>query len=415
MPTFWQKLAAERGFLRVQAPMEGVTDIAFRAWLSRYAPPDIYFTEFSSFSGLLQGRADTMRRLSNDQAGEQGVQRPLVAQLWGNDAEQLGVALPRLVELGFDGVDLNFGCPHRKIVAKPAGGGLLQEGEQSRALAMLQCCLSARAAGEIPPSFGISVKTRPGFARPDWGFLFRLLDCRAGGRGLDALTVHFRLASVPKSHSQGQGKSKGHINHKDNSLWAKFATALPQPWQDGPCYWNQSEKLLKLRRQSSGSGTLLLGSGGLGPGLSSTSWAAAQATGLDGWMAARALFDDPLYLGRSDCSGRQRDGGKYCEDWTNCWQRTRLPRRLFLLQQHLLLYRRYFYHEGQGQGPIGKHAGFYEVFKKFYRVYLPQVTFWAGGRATEEDKEGTRLLSTLQVSRSVEEALEILNKRSGSS
>ncbi|AWG43089.1 tRNA-dihydrouridine synthase [Candidatus Borreliella tachyglossi] len=171
--------------IMILAPMEDVTDTVFRNLIHLIGngkhEPDIYFTEFISAVGLLNGSKQSMQHIltRNDE-----LSRPLIAQIWGKKPDEFVKAIEVLSDLGFWGIDLNMGCPKKKIVKKGVCSALIENKSLAREIVM--------ASKETCLRFGlpISVKTRHGFfcsEVEDWlGFLL--------GLGIDMLTVHPRLA-----------------------------------------------------------------------------------------------------------------------------------------------------------------------------------------------------------------------------
>ena len=108
---FWQKLTKP---IKVLAPMEDVTDTVFRQLIAKWAPADVYFTEFTNAEGLRSaGKSKVMYRWKYTEK-----ERPLVAQIWGLDPQMHYKSAKMAEELGFNGVDINMGCPVKKIVKK---------------------------------------------------------------------------------------------------------------------------------------------------------------------------------------------------------------------------------------------------------------------------------------------------------
>src|SRR6185437_10000219 len=95
--SFWNKL--KKPFL-VLAPMEDVTDVAFRQMMMKIGRPDVFFTEFTSADALFSpGEKFAKQRLLFEKN-----EHPIVAQIWGNNPENYYKATKYLVELGFDGI-----------------------------------------------------------------------------------------------------------------------------------------------------------------------------------------------------------------------------------------------------------------------------------------------------------------------
>jgi nifR3 family TIM-barrel protein len=233
------------------APMEDVTDTVFRRLLARWGRPDIMFTEFIHTDIVLGKRRWPGLTPRLQYTAEE---RPLVAQIWGNDPQAYARAAHRIRELGFDGIDINMGCPVRKIRKKGACSGLILQ----PALAA-ELIAAAKSAG-LP----VSVKTRIGYekvATETWcGHLLE--------QGVAALTVHGR-------------------------------TALQE--SEGASDWTEIGRAAAIARAVSPS-TAVLGNGDV------TSRAEiaklAEEFDLDGVMIGRGIFSDP-FLFRSD--GKQFD------------------------------------------------------------------------------------------------------------
>jgi nifR3 family TIM-barrel protein len=102
------------------APMDGVTDAAFRFIVDTYGKPDILYTEFISIKGLQIGKPAIMRSLLKHQTTT-----PIVAQLFGNDPELFYQATLKVLKLGFDGVDINMGCPDQSVFNRGGGAALI--------------------------------------------------------------------------------------------------------------------------------------------------------------------------------------------------------------------------------------------------------------------------------------------------
>jgi nifR3 family TIM-barrel protein len=106
------------------SPMDGVTDAPFRLITNMYGAPDITFTEFVHVMGMLRGR----ERLWQDFIFSD-LELPVVAQLFGAEPEYFYHASKIVGELGFDGVDINMGCPMRSVTDHGAGAALINTPE----------------------------------------------------------------------------------------------------------------------------------------------------------------------------------------------------------------------------------------------------------------------------------------------
>lgn len=113
MKNFWQEIPKP---ILALAPMAGLTDAAFRQLCKRYGA-DLIYTEFASSNALVYDNEATKKMLAFEE-----YERPVVCQLFGQDPAVMGQAAKKIEDMGFDGVDINFGCPAYKLVKH--GGGV---------------------------------------------------------------------------------------------------------------------------------------------------------------------------------------------------------------------------------------------------------------------------------------------------
>src|SRR5262249_51648037 len=153
MTNIWQQLP--RPFFAL-APMEEVTDTVFRQVVAKVGVPHLFFTEFTWVDGMMtKGRKSIVRRLLHSPS-----EQPLIAQIWGTSPDNFDAVARQIAsgEFGpFAGIDLNMGCPERKIVKRGACAGLIDHPD--RAIEIIQA--TREGAGDLP----VSVKTRCGTNR----------------------------------------------------------------------------------------------------------------------------------------------------------------------------------------------------------------------------------------------------------
>lgn len=157
------------------APMEDVTDIGFRRLCKRYGAAMVY-TEFVSAEALVRSVKSTMNKLtiSDDE-------RPVGIQIYGRDVPHMVEAAKIVEEAGPDLIDLNFGCPVKKVAGKGAGAGMLQN-----IPLLLDITREVVKAVKVP----VTVKTRLGWNSDNLiitELAEQLQDC-----GIQALTIHGR-------------------------------------------------------------------------------------------------------------------------------------------------------------------------------------------------------------------------------
>ena len=179
----WQDLP--KPFL-ILAPMEGVTDIVFRQIIAHAGRPDLFFTEFTNVSSYAsdKGRENALERLKIAPTDT-----PIIAQIWGKNPDHFAMTAASLADLGFSGVDLNFGCPDKHVNKAGGGAAMIRTPELA-----IDCYRNAVKHTTLP----VSIKTRLGWSKPEeyHKWLSTLLNEHPA-----ALTVHLRtkkeMSKVP--------------------------------------------------------------------------------------------------------------------------------------------------------------------------------------------------------------------------
>ncbi len=231
------------------APMAGVTDMVFRRIIARRGKPDVFWTEFVSTDGLCsRGREALMRDLVFSEE-----ERPIVAQIFGATPQHFFETAQLIVLLGFDGIDINMGCPDKAVVAQGAGAALIKTPE----LASEIIEATREGIASVGSTMPLSVKTRTGFNTDELNrWIPTLLDT-----GLDALTLHARTK---------------------------------KEMSDVPARWADVERVVALAR---GTGTIIIGNGDVRD--VDDAREKSRESGADGVMLGRAIFGNP-WLFRDD-------------------------------------------------------------------------------------------------------------------
>ena len=125
MPNFWSNLNKP---ILALAPMEGVTDQAFRT-ICRNQGADLAYTEFVSSDAIAHHSKKALSKLAFKDS-----ERPIICQIFGKDPAAFAQAAETVESMGFDGIDLNFGCPARKVVSHGSGVALLRDPKFARQL-----------------------------------------------------------------------------------------------------------------------------------------------------------------------------------------------------------------------------------------------------------------------------------------
>lgn len=251
---FWKGLSKP---LFVIAPMANVTDVAFRGMFAKYGKPHVMWTEFVSADGLCSPGKDTLLRDLEFSKKE----KPIVAQLFTGHPEKMEQAARIVEKLGFDGIDINMGCPDRAVEKQGAGASLMKNMKQAQEI--------LEAARRGAPSLPVSIKTRIGYNKDEIDtWIAFLLEQK-----LPALTVHLRT-------------------RKEMS--------------EVPAHWEVMPRIVALRDKISPE-TLIIGNGDVTD--LEDGHRKISETGCDGVMVGRGIFGNPWFFSGkkvSDFSPRER-------------------------------------------------------------------------------------------------------------
>ncbi len=272
MQNFWLKLKKP---ILALAPMADVTDCAFRQIIAKYGKPPLFFTEFVSADGLAHPKA--REKLLIDLKYSEA-ERPIVAQIFGGRPENIKKAAALCRELGFDGIDINMGCPDRSVEKQCAGAAMMKNPALAREV--------IRAAREGSRGLPISVKTRIGYNKnkiETW--IPELLQ-----EDLAALTVHLRTR-----------KEMSNV----------------------PAHWDLMKRIVEIRNEMKKE-TLILGNGDVLD--LEDARKKCEETGCDGVMLGRAIFGNPFLFRR----GKRSDLGNL--------KRSDLEERLQVMLEHTKLF-----------------------------------------------------------------------------
>lgn len=240
--SFWQQL--KKPFF-VLAPMADVTDVAFRRVIARLGKPDVMWTEFVSADGLILAPEEGKQKLLKDLMFTEE-ERPIVAQLFSSKPEIMEKAATLIRDLGFDGLDINMGCPDRSVEKQGAGAALIKNKNRAQELVY--------AAKQGAPGLPVSVKTRIGYNKDELEeWLPILLKTKPS-----AITIHART-------------------RKEMSLV--------------PARWDHVKHAVAIRNGMDCE-TLILGNGDVID--LDDARRKAEDTGCDGVMLGRAIFGNPF-------------------------------------------------------------------------------------------------------------------------
>jgi len=256
---FWDKLPKPFFCL---APMADVTDAAFRWIITKYSKydgqdigvygkfihhlrasggPNILWTEFVSADGLFRGGYD---HLIHDLEFTEA-ERPIVAQFFSKEPELMARAARLAESLGFDGVDINMGCPDRNVCKQGAGAAMIQTPKLAQEIIRI-----TQEATKLP----VSVKTRIGYSRPE--------------------ELEQWLPTILQT----------------NPVAVALHARTKKEMSKVPAHWDATTRAVKIR-DDLGSNALIIGNGDVEDVEDARK--KAEETGADGIMLGRAIFGNP--------------------------------------------------------------------------------------------------------------------------
>ena len=298
---FWKNLQKP---IFVLAPMANVTDVAFRRIIAKYGKPDVTWTEFVSADGLALASEIGKEKLLKDLEYSES-ERPIVAQFFTSSPERMRQAAELAVSLGFDGIDINMGCPDRSVEKQGAGASLMKNVALAREL--------VRAAKVGAPGLPISVKTRTGYSRPDLeNWLPEILEEEPA-----VVTVHARTR---------------------------------REMSKVPAEWKHVKRAVEIRN-ASGKETLIFGNGDVKD--LKEARMKIEETGCDGVMLGRAIFGNPWLFADLPHPPPSPERGR---DTLSFQERVGV--RLRVMIEHTKLFEKM----------LGKHKNF-AIMKKHYKAY----------------------------------------------
>lgn len=233
----------------IMAPMAGITNLPFRMMVKKMGA-GLVTTEMISAKGLILGQKRTLDYLETSTD-----EKPLSVQIFGSEPEVLRDAAQIVVEKGADAVDINMGCPVKKVVKTGAGAALLLDPEKIRKIVS-----GIRSACTVPVTAKIRSGWRPSL--PNALSVARLIE----DSGADALTIHPRFAS------------QGYSGNADWSVIRKIKESLKIPViGNGDVF--QPHQAAQMRNQTGCDG-IMIGRGAIG-----TPWIFRQILSIDKGLA----------------------------------------------------------------------------------------------------------------------------------
>ncbi|MGH7254495.1 MAG: tRNA dihydrouridine synthase [Nitrospirales bacterium] len=269
------------------SPMDGVTDAPFRVTVARQGRPDVIFTEFTSVMDICRGAEHLLASLVYSEE-----ERPVVAQIYGKDPDLFYHATFVVCDLGFDGVDINMGCPSRNVASSGSGAALIRTPDRARAiLQATRQAIADWAQGRSLTDAGIK-PSRQELVR---AMNLRRTGCPTAPRRAVPLSVKTRLGYDTVVIDSWMA----HLLEEAPVAISIHGRTLEQMYR-GAADWAAITRAVRLAQ---GTGTLVLGNGDV-HSLDEVV-RRVEETGVHGVLVGRAVLGEPWFFQRKALARRQ--------------------------------------------------------------------------------------------------------------
>lgn len=291
---FWESLRSQQGPILGLSPMDAVTDVSFRQIVAKHGKPDVIYTEFIPVEGIVRLNQNLLRDFWYVAA-----ERPVLAQIYGNEPDLLYSATQLACELGFDGVDINMGCPAKSVVHRGCGAGLIAT--PGLAQELVRTCQQA-----------VADWVDGGVDWQRWPVISPEKVEREFGKFIDSarelrIYTDQEIPSVPELRKEVPVSVKTRIGYSkpDIENWlpallevepaaiAIHGRTLKQAYA-GLADWQQIATAVELRNQANSS-ALILGNGDIRSPEDATT--KIEQSNVDGILVGRGTFGNPWLLG----------------------------------------------------------------------------------------------------------------------
>lgn len=308
---FWNKLPKP---IFALAPMYDVTDAAFRRIIAKYGKPDVFYTEFVSTDGLMSEGYD---RLINHLWFDK-TEHPIVAQVFGTKPDKFKDTAKLAVKLGFDGFDVNMGCPDKGIIKTGSCAGLFHNPQLAKEIVLASKEGIKEAAQELGvQEIPVSIKIRIGDTKIDWeNWIATLLEAEPA-----AIAIHLRT-------------------RKEMSKV--------------PAHWDEMPKIVKFISEHTTPETrpLIIGNGDVAN--LNNARRLVEETGCDGAMLGRAIFGNPWLFTNKEVVRSSESKGD-----VNAALEISREEKIKVLLEHVKLYNELFLNTKP-----------FDVMKRHFKAYI---------------------------------------------
>lgn len=375
MCSFWSSLP--RPFF-VLAPMANVTDSVFRKLFAKYGKPDVTWTEFVSADGLVSaGQKKLLVDLEYTNK-----ERPIVAQLFTGHPEVMREAAVLVKTLGFDGLDINMGCPDRAVEKQGGGAALIKD-----TVLALKVLEAARDGVDLNSGLNQKSKIPTSLLRSYEGQSKSSFSAKATKDNQKLKAKGEKFQTIPVSVKTRIGYNKIDLN------WIKFLLEQKLPaltvhlrtrkeMSEVPAHWEIMPEIIKMRNEIAPA-TLIIGNGDVESLEQAREY--SEKYGCDGIMIGRGIFGKPWFFEGLKKLKTGKSGLRNILNTKLDFEKTP-EERLKILVEHAKLFEKTFLPaptlnnkslNKNGLRQASKNIKNFDVMKKHFKAY---VSGWDGAK-----------------------------------
>jgi len=307
---FWGKLS--RPIIGL-SPMDGVTDAAFRYMASKYSKPDVIYTEFVNVEGLARGAVSMLDHFIFNK-----IEKPIVAQIYGIETESFYKVALMACYLGFDGIDINMGCPANKVARRNSGAGLIRVPDQAKKI--------IHTVKQATQDWTDGITLEKAGLRPKIIIALKEMKARSGPRNLLPVSVKTRMG-IDQIIAEEWVK---HLLEEEPTAIVMHGRTLKQMYS-GQSNWEVLGKVAKIVKKTD---TLFLGNGDIQS--LDEAHEKVKNYGVDGVLVGRATCGNPWFFGGIEPTIEERF--KAAIDHSCCFEEMSMKHAFYAMRKHLAWY-----------------------------------------------------------------------------
>ncbi len=308
---FWGKLKSPIIGL---SPMDGITDDAFRFITCKYSKPSLVMTEFNNVEGLSRGAVSMLKHFQFDET-----ERPVVAQIYGVESESFYKVALMVCYLGFDGIDINMGCPANKVARRGSGAGLIKIPKQAQKI--------IRIVKKASEDWKNGIKLEEADIRPKIITALKKMMSKQGPRKLLPVSVKSRIGYDDKSEAE---EWLNHLLEESPAAITMHGRTFKQMYS-GEADWEVLSRCAKLCRDSD---VLFLGNGDVNSFKDAKD--KIEVYGVNGVLVGRATCGNPWFF--SNKKPKIKDRLKVAIEHSKVFEKVQMEHAFFAMRKHLAWY-----------------------------------------------------------------------------